>query len=138
MKQIGFSLFILTIFLASMALPQSSATKKKTTPKITAKASAKTSAKTSSRKATAGRKSRPAVTRQMAPTPDRYRDIQQSLVEKGYLKSEPSGVWDAQSSDALKQFQIDKNLSPTGKISSATLIALGLGPKTAVIPPVTE
>jgi hypothetical protein len=70
-------------------------------------------------------------TRQMTPTPDRYRDIQQALVEKGYLKSEPNGVWDTQSSDALRQFQTDQKLTPTGKISSASLISLGLGPKTA-------
>jgi Putative peptidoglycan binding domain len=72
----------------------------------------------------------PGRARQMAPTPERYRDIQQALVDKGYLKSEPNGVWDAQSADALRQFQIDQKLSPTGKLSSASLIALGLGPKT--------
>jgi hypothetical protein len=65
----------------------------------------------------------------MEPTPERYREIQQALVDKGYLKSDPNGVWDAQSVDALRQFQTDKNLSPTGKISSASLIDLGLGPK---------
>ena len=72
----------------------------------------------------------------MAPTPERYKEIQQALVEKGYLKSEPNGVWDAQSTDALRQFQTDKQLSPTGKLSSASLIALGLGPKTAAVPSV--
>lgn len=56
-------------------------------------------------------------------------------MEKGYLKSEPSGVWDTESADALRQFQTDKNLAPTGKLSSASLIALGLGPKTASAPP---
>jgi peptidoglycan hydrolase-like protein with peptidoglycan-binding domain len=66
----------------------------------------------------------------MAPTPDRYREIQQALIDKGYLKSEPNGVWDAQSQDALRQFQTDRKLSPTGKLSAASLIALGLGPKT--------
>lgn len=67
----------------------------------------------------------------MGPTPERYKEIQQALVDKGYLKSEPNGVWDAQSTDALMRFQTDKNLSPTGKLSSASLIALGLGPKTS-------
>ena len=33
--------------------------------------------------------------RQSGPTPERYREIQQALVDKGYLKSEPNGVWDA-------------------------------------------
>ena len=80
-----------------------------------------------------------AAWRQTTPTPDRYREIQQALADKGYLKSEPNGVWDDQSADALRQFQTDRNLSPTGKLSSASLIGLGLGPKTsaAVIPPPT-
>jgi len=67
----------------------------------------------------------------MAPTPERYREIQQALADKGYLKSEPNGVWDDQSAEALRQFQTDRKLSPTGKLSSASLIALGLGPKTS-------
>ncbi|MES1261031.1 MAG: peptidoglycan-binding domain-containing protein [Acidobacteriota bacterium] len=73
------------------------------------------------------------------PTPERYKEIQEALAAKGYLKSEPNGVWDSQSSEALKQFQTDHNFSPTGKLSSASLIGLGLGPKTStapVIPPV--
>lgn len=65
----------------------------------------------------------------MTPTPDRYREIQQALADKGYLKSEPNGVWDAQSTEALSRFQADRNLTPTGKITSASLIDLGLGPK---------
>ena len=31
----------------------------------------------------------------------------------------------------LRQFQTDQKLSPTGKLSSASLIALGLGPRTS-------
>lgn len=72
----------------------------------------------------------------MVPTPDRYREIQQALADKGYLKSEPNGVWGSESEDALRQFQTDEKLSPTGKLSSASLIALGLGPKTAPAPAV--
>jgi peptidoglycan hydrolase-like protein with peptidoglycan-binding domain len=138
MKQIAFSIFLSTILLASLALPQSSvpAASKKTTNKA---AAPKGSAKTSTKKGKAGKRA-PVVARQMAPTPDRYRDIQQSLVAKGYLKSEPNGVWDTQSADALRQFQTDQKLTPTGKISSATLIALGLGPKTpeAASPPASQ
>jgi len=66
---------------------------------------------------------------QQAPTPDRYREIQQALVSKGYYKGEPNGEWGADSSDALKRFQADQNLMPDGKINSLSLIALGLGPK---------
>jgi hypothetical protein len=68
--------------------------------------------------------------RQMAPTSDRYREIQQAMVAKGYLKPEDvSGAWDANSVDALKRFQAAQNIDATGKIDSLSLIALGLGPK---------
>lgn len=71
----------------------------------------------------------PARSYQQAPTPDRYREIQQALVSKGYLQGEPTGQWGADSTDALKRFQADQNLMPDGKINSLSLIALGLGPK---------
>ncbi|HVW08253.1 MAG TPA: peptidoglycan-binding domain-containing protein [Bryobacteraceae bacterium] len=73
-------------------------------------------------------------TRQVNPTPDRYKEIQQALVEKGYLKSEPSGVWDADSIDAMTRFQNDQKLPATGKITAASLIGLGLGAKSAGAP----
>ena len=65
------------------------------------------------------------------PTPERYREIQQALFDKGYLKSEPNGVWDADSVDAMTRFQNDRNLPATGKLTAASLIKLGLGPSTA-------
>ena len=67
--------------------------------------------------------------RQQAPTSERYSEIQKALAEKGYLKSEPSGVWGADSVDALKRFQNDNKLTPDGKIGARSLIHLGLGPK---------
>jgi hypothetical protein len=85
-----------------------------------------------STKAVKGRSSKSKASRrssQQAPTPDRYKEIQQALGTKGYLHSEPSGQWDAGSADALKRFQADQNLTPDGKISSLSLIALGLGPR---------
>ena len=66
---------------------------------------------------------------QQAPTPDRYKEIQQALVSKGYLNDEPNGAWGADSSEALKRFQADQNLTPDGKLNSLSLIAMGLGPK---------
>lgn len=63
------------------------------------------------------------------PTGDRYTEIQQALVGKGYLEGEPSTSWGPQYADALKRFQKDQNLPPNGKITSLSLIALGLGPK---------
>jgi peptidoglycan hydrolase-like protein with peptidoglycan-binding domain len=72
--------------------------------------------------------------RQMSPTSDRYKEIQQALVEKGYLKSEPTGVWDNDSQDAMTRFQNDQKLPATGKITAASLIGLGLGAKSAGAP----
>ena len=66
---------------------------------------------------------------QMQPTPDRYKEIQGALVKKGYLHGEATGVWDQQSADALRHFQQDQNLEPSGKLNSLSIIALGLGPK---------
>ena len=74
--------------------------------------------------------------RQAAPTADRYREIQDALVAKGYLQpDEASGKWDQSSIDALKRFQAEQKLDSTGKIDSLSLIALGLGPKYDSAPP---
>ena len=66
---------------------------------------------------------------QQAPTPERYKEIQQALAGKGYFQGEPNGTWGPDSVDALKRFQAEQNLTPDGKIGSLSLIALGLGPK---------
>jgi peptidoglycan hydrolase-like protein with peptidoglycan-binding domain len=74
----------------------------------------------------------------MAPTPERYREIQQALAAKGYLNpEEANGTWNPSSADALKRFQAEQKIESTGKINSLSLIALGLGPKheAAVKPP---
>ena len=85
--------------------------------------------------ATRGIKKAPVVrttwrTRQTAPTADRYKEIQDALVSKGYLSSgEANGTWGTASAEALKKFQAEQTLETTGKIDSLSLIALGLGPK---------
>jgi len=66
---------------------------------------------------------------QTAPTPDRYKEIQEALAKKGYLHGEPDGVWNQDSADALRRFQQDQNLQASGKLDSLSIIALGLGPK---------
>jgi hypothetical protein len=72
----------------------------------------------------------------MAPTADRYKEIQQALANKGYLKpEEATGTWNADSADALKRFQSEQNLDASGKINSLSLIALGLGPKREAVTP---
>lgn len=66
---------------------------------------------------------------QQGPSSDRYQEIQQALIEKGYLQGTPSGTWDTQTSDAMRRFQTEKNLPATGHLNSLSLIQLGLGPK---------
>lgn len=103
------------------------AAKKSTAKKSAAKKSASSKkGRSTKKKAAAGQTWR---SRQLAPTPDRYREIQRALADRGYLKSEPDGKWDQGSVDALRRFQQEQNLEPTGKINSLSLIALGLGPK---------
>jgi hypothetical protein len=145
----------MTVLAGSLALPQATtpapATKKPSAPtakKTPAKTGAvsktapaaktgttsktgKAAPKSASKSTKSGKKTPPVVRQrsQLAPSPERYKDIQSALVEKGYLHGEPTGVWDADSADALRRFQTDQKLSPTGKISSASLIGLGLGPK---------
>jgi Putative peptidoglycan binding domain len=71
---------------------------------------------------------RPVVVQQ--PAPERIREIQQALVDKGYLRAEPTGAWDADSLAALNRFKQEQNLRADGKLDARTLIGLGLGPKT--------
>lgn len=141
----GCPIFFAAVFAASFAAsPQTPpAAQKKTAPAPKAapkSAAVKRKGKSPGRPAAAGNWK----PRQLTPTPDRYKEIQQALADKGYLKSEPNGVWDADSTEALQKFQIDQKLAPTGKITASSLIGLGLGPKTAgpvagsVTPPPAE
>jgi len=66
---------------------------------------------------------------QTEPTPDRYKEIQAALAQKGYLHGDATGVWNQDSVDALRRFQQDQNLQASGKLDSLSIIALGLGPK---------
>lgn len=68
-------------------------------------------------------------TGQMVPTPDRYKEIQAALVSKGYSSQTADGVWGPQWSESLRKFQQDQKLEPSGKLSSLSLITLGLGPQ---------
>jgi peptidoglycan hydrolase-like protein with peptidoglycan-binding domain len=112
---------------ASPATPKKAPAKKpagKTTKSASAKKGTAGSKKGSTRKATTWRN------RQMAPSPDRYRQIQEALAAKGFLRSEDAtGSWNQNSIDALKRFQASQNIESNGKINSLSLIALGLGPK---------
>lgn len=66
--------------------------------------------------------------RQAHPTRARYREIQQALADAGYYSENIDGIWGDQSAAALKHFQDDQGLEPTGKLDALSLIRLGLGP----------
>jgi peptidoglycan hydrolase-like protein with peptidoglycan-binding domain len=65
----------------------------------------------------------------MAPTPERYKEIQQALTDRGHYTGPVNGIWGPESVAALKSFQQEQNLTPDGKLGALSLIALGLGPK---------
>ena len=100
---------------------------------------AQTAPKRSSKKATSSKsKKKTVVVRRLAqqqPTPERYKEIQHALAQKGYFHGPVDGVWGADSTDALKRFQREQNLEEDGKIGSLSLIALGLGPQRGTTPP---
>jgi peptidoglycan hydrolase-like protein with peptidoglycan-binding domain len=68
---------------------------------------------------------------QQAPAPERVKEIQSALAERGFYKGEPSGTWDQKSQEAMKAFQEANNLRATGKIDALSLQALGLGSEIA-------
>lgn len=68
---------------------------------------------------------------QAAPTPSRISEIQTALAQDGAYQGAPSGRWDAATVDAMRQFQTEHNLNPSGKIDALTLQKLGLGSQVA-------
>jgi len=110
------------------------ATVRKTTPVSTTVAKKPATTSSSATKHAVAKKS-PVVrttwrNRQTSPTADRYREIQEALVARGYLPAEEAnGTWGTSSADAMKKFQAEQTLDCTGRIDSLSLIALGLGPR---------
>ena len=130
---------VFSLLLTMMGLAATTTKRKAPAHKAPAKkaAAAKKPASKSATKKKVVRSRRPRTTwrnRQLSPTRDRYKEIQQALIEKGYLKPEPTGVWDKDSQDAMKRFQTDQKLTANGKITAASLIGLGLGAKSAGAP----
>jgi hypothetical protein len=133
-------LLFITAMAALLALDWSAAraaasTKKKESSHKTVPAKTTSAKKAPAKSAAArkGKRSAPKTTwrnRQMAPSPERYKEIQDALVAKGYLQpGSATGSWGGDSVDALKRFQADQKIDASGKINSLSLIALGLGPK---------
>lgn len=115
-----------------------------TRTKAAAKSPASKTRKTASRSVSSARKSsrkKPArnwQTSQQQPAPERYREIQEALISRGYLEGPATGAWGPESVEALKKFQLDQNLKGDGKLDSLSLIALGLGPKRTANQPTRE
>jgi peptidoglycan hydrolase-like protein with peptidoglycan-binding domain len=59
---------------------------------------------------------------------DRAREIQTALARQGYMKGEPSGVWDEPTKDAMTRYQADHGWQTKTLPDSRALIQLGLGP----------
>jgi peptidoglycan hydrolase-like protein with peptidoglycan-binding domain len=115
---------------------QTAASKKTSTAKKNSSTSKKTGRSSSVSSKKHGRKTARRTPRgQLQPTPNRYREIQQALADRGYFKPEPDGVWGPESVEALKQFQQDQDLRPSGRLDPMSLISLGLGPKREDTPP---
>jgi hypothetical protein len=76
-------------------------------------------------------KRKPKVKGQTVPTPDRIREIQTALQKDGSYEGEPTGKWDAATTDAMRKYQDKIGVSPTGKIDAVSLSKLGLGSDTA-------
>lgn len=68
---------------------------------------------------------------QRAPEPQRIAEIQQALAKNGAYSGKPSGHWDAATVQAMKKFQLDQGLNPTGKMDAKSLQKLGLGSEIA-------
>ena len=68
---------------------------------------------------------------QAVPTPDRIKEIQTALQKDGSYDGEPTGKWDAGTTDAMKKYQGKIGVTPTGKIDAVSLNKLGLGSDTA-------
>ena len=113
----------------STAKSSKAAPKKVTSGKQSASSKQASSKKTSGKRTSAKTASTYRRSTQREPEPERYKEIQQSLADKGYFAGPVNGAWGADSVEALKRFQRDENIGDDGKLGSLSLIALGLGPK---------
>jgi Putative peptidoglycan binding domain len=148
MRKLLYLTGVVAFGLLGMAAQGATVAKKKSLPKkgshpavsahkTSGTAATRSKTSTTSKKTVASRRGKKAPVRrttwrnrQLSPTPERYKEIQEALSAKGYLPAgQANGKWDDASAEALKKFQADQNLNGTGKINSLSLIALGLGPK---------
>ena len=73
---------------------------------------------------------------QQRPAPERIQEIERALAGKGFLAAEADTNWDQASIDAMRRFQQSQNITADGRLSSLSLVALGLGaPQNGVFEP---
>ncbi len=60
--------------------------------------------------------------------PQRIEEIQQGLIQAGYLNEEPTGKWDNSTREAMRAFQHAYGFPETGLPEAKSLMKLGLGP----------
>ncbi len=65
---------------------------------------------------------------QLRLEPERVKQIQQALIQAGYLHTEPNGKWDAETHDAMRRYQAENGFAETGLPEAKPLMKLGLGP----------
>jgi len=64
----------------------------------------------------------------LRPQPERIQEIQQALVQAGYLSAQPNGRWDDRTREAMRRYQADHGFPVTGLPEAKSLMKLGLGP----------
>ena len=124
-----------TILVCSIAFTQatassaSSASKTASAPATSRSSTKLKSAKAKRTRTSASRKGKHSKKRgQQKIDGERTHQIQQALIQKGYLKGEPSDKWDASTEVALRKFQADNGWQNKTVPDSRALIKLGLGP----------
>ncbi len=112
--------------------PEQSGSSTHTSQKSAAKsASSKSSRTKKTGKSSAHGKSSKKTKGQAAPSADRIAEIQSALARKGAYTGEPSGKWDDSTIEAMRKFQDQNGLKPTGRLDAPTLQKLGLGSEIA-------
>src|ERR1700733_3315210 len=119
---------LLSIFGAALLLSAAPVVSGAGQPGAAQTSSTSTTAK-KKKKSVSSKKSK--VKGQAAPTPDRIKEIQTALQKDGSYEGEPTGKWDAATTEAMRKYQDKNGIAPTGKIDAVSLNKLGLGSETA-------
>jgi peptidoglycan hydrolase-like protein with peptidoglycan-binding domain len=127
-KRAWLSIFGAALLLGAAPVPSGASRP----PRAQSSTSASSTKKAKTRKhASSKSKKKSKVKAQLAPTPDRIKEIQSALQREGVYDGESTGKWDVATVEAMRKYQDKNGLSPTGKIDALTLEKLGLGSGTA-------